>query len=92
MLICASNARPLLEPMITGRKRVGLSAIGQETVAFWLSKTAMTLQLSRPDLRPDLIPPGHYSALYARQRPLATSQVWIGACDHDNPPLNCPRP
>jgi hypothetical protein len=92
MSTCETAARPVIEPMITGRRRVGLRAADQETIAFWLCKTAMTLQLARPDLRPDLIPQRHYSELYAKQRPPITSQIWIGACAHDNRPPDLPAP
>jgi hypothetical protein len=85
-------AAPLLAPMITGQRQVTLGHADQATVAFWIAKTAMTLQLSHPTRRPDAIPPAHYRELHAQRRPPQTLQIWIGACVDEDRPASVPEP
>jgi hypothetical protein len=71
---------------------VTLGHADQATVAFWIAKTAMTLQLSHPTRRPDAIPPAHYRELHAQRRPPQTLQIWIGACVDEDRPASVPEP
>jgi hypothetical protein len=84
--------RPIFEPMMPGTRRLTLQQSEQETLAFWITKTAMTMQLSHPTRRPDAIPSAHYSELYKEQRPPWLSQVWIAGCTHDDRPSDLPMP
>ena len=68
-------ARPIFEPMMPGTRRVTVHPWEQRTLAFWIVKTAMTLQLSHPTRQSDAIPSAHYSELYKKQRPPRLCQV-----------------
>jgi hypothetical protein len=83
-------AAPLMTPMLTGERRVMLNLDEQAIVAFWVVKTAMTMQLSHPTRRIDGIPVSHYESVYREQRAPNACQVWIGACSHDDRPPNVP--
>jgi hypothetical protein len=84
------TAAPLITPMLTGERKVALNLGEQATVAFWIVKTAMTMQLSHPTRRPDAIPDDQYRFVFGEQRPPDTCQVWIGACSHEDRPPNVP--
>ncbi len=81
---------PVITPMLTAEKRVSLNEHQQTVVALWVVKTAMTMQLSHPTRRIDGIPAEHYGSVRAELHPPSTSQVWIGACSHDDRPENVP--
>jgi len=85
-------ARPIFEPMMPGTRRVTVQPSEQRTLAFWIVKTAMTLQLSHPTRQPEAIPSAHYSELYKEQRPPRLCQVWIAGCTHDDRPIDLPMP
>jgi hypothetical protein len=85
-------ARPIFEPLMPGTRRVILQPSEQRTLAFWIVKTAMTLQLSHPTRQPDAIPGAHYSELYKEQRPPRLCQVWIAGCTHNDRPPDLTRP
>jgi hypothetical protein len=86
------RARPLLEQMIRAERQVTLEPADQEVLAFWIAKTAMTMQSSHPTRDPDAIPPSHYGELFQEQRPPKLSQIWIGAASHDDRPPELPKP
>jgi hypothetical protein len=70
-------ARPHLEPMITGEP-VELDSDAQRAVAVWAYKTALLMQLLRPE-NVRVIPMERYTALYADGRPPTDARVWLGA-------------
>jgi len=86
------KARPFLEPTIRGDRRVTLQPEGQQVIAMWIAKTAMTMQSSHPTRYPDAIPRSHYTELVQGQRPPMLSQIWIGAASHDDRPREIPKP
>jgi hypothetical protein len=71
-------AKPLLVPMINGR-RTTLDKPQQRTIATWTLKTTMMLEQMDPE--PVDIHPKHYPFLYEHGEPPATAWVWIGAND-----------
>lgn len=86
------KARALYEPMMRGDRRVTLQPADQQVLAFWIAKTAMTMQSSHPTRYPDAIPSSQYSELCKEQRPPLLSQIWIGGCTHDDRPAYLPKP
>jgi hypothetical protein len=83
-------AAPLISPMLTAERKVTLNADEQATVALWVVKTAMTIQLSHPTRRIIGIPNDHYRSVNRDRHPPETTQVWIGGCTHDDRPPNVP--
>jgi hypothetical protein len=83
------RAQPIVAPLIRGEAST-LDAAAQALTALWVVKTAMTLRWvhRHPDYRG--IVPEHYREVFTHQRPPRTAQVFIGACSHDDRPLNRP--
>jgi hypothetical protein len=79
-------AAPLLTPMITGSSSIQLSARNAVTVAAWTIKTAMAIQVGHPARPAQAIPLAHFQSVFRENVPPTTSQIWIGACTHDDRP------
>jgi hypothetical protein len=71
-------ARPLLEPMIAGR-RTTLDKPEQRALAAWGIKTAMMLEQTNPATAS--IPASHYAFLHEHKEPPSTTFAWLAATD-----------
>jgi len=66
----------LADPMLRGQ-RTRLSAVEQDRLGVWTTKTILMLQLTHPrDQR--VIPASSYHWFYHYLRPLPSEQIWIG--------------
>jgi hypothetical protein len=72
-----SEAKPLLLPLIEGRRSV-LSPKDQKVLSTWCMKTVLMLEQIHPVC---LAPPAHYRYLYEHRRPWPVSFVWIARYD-----------
>jgi hypothetical protein len=67
-------AKPILEPLILGRKRT-LTLTEADTVAVWCVKTALLFQLTHPERRE--APDAHYRWLFEHRVPPANTFAWL---------------
>lgn len=73
------RARPVLAPMIRGRRST-LYPDAAETIAYWTLKTALMVNLAQePDF--SCAPKTSYAQLYSTKGVLPNTFVWLGACD-----------